>query len=324
MEVRYYTSENGLYFTVGKSVPDYLFNGDKAEPTHRKGWYCIVGASSIMSVQKDGGSAYANYRWELIDKDLTKLGAPLIISLEDSKEYEDDDYDWCIGADIKFKNMYRRKCDLVAVGLVDVEFTTKHLGHIESVLLEGTKVESYKVMSKTGWHDRNWVPPAVDLASIVNYSEIVEMLCSPLTIHNQPCSISPQTTYEIIRNYVKDNILSKYAKVTSDYDFCFTVTKTVPIKPIHIKTEIKKLNGRSYAKPKYRHRTQDNKQFIIFEMAPKPYNSHPVISGFRGESLQDLAENVRLYLEDLIETINKPLEECSVCNATGHIINSIK
>ena len=33
-----------------------------------------------------------------------------------------------------------------------------------------------------------------------------------------------------------------------------------------------------------------------------------------------MSENIKLYLDELMEEINAPVEECSVCCGTGHII----
>lgn len=45
----------------------------------------------------------------------------------------------------------------------------------------------------------------------------------------------------MIRSYVKDNIDKKeQARVTSDYDFCFTVRKLIELKPYEIRSEVLK------------------------------------------------------------------------------------
>ena len=144
------------------------------------------------------------------------------------------------------------------------------------------------------------------------------MLVPDLAIHNRPCSLSQDNTYKIIRSYIKNNINGKYARVTSDYDFCFTVTKVINIKPYIHTSEQTKSNGRSYAKPRIKKREINTKEFKIFEMCPKkPYQGYTPIKGFTGENLLDLSNNIKSYLDELMSVLNSPLTECPCCDGTG-------
>lgn len=330
-----YTSEKGLFFACkdrdysGRNTLDlkkHRFNGKIATPTHHKSWYFLEGGESIKEVQLKTYGGYCNTRWELISEDLFIEGKiPLIISPEEACEGQDEDYEWGFGIDSLYRSkaaLYKRVQDRAEDYFKDVEFTIDIQGNVKfkDTQLDLDPIPFYSVY-KTQWkHEGERI---LVLDQIASYDELSEMLTSDLLIHNRPCSLSSEQTYKIVRKHILDNIKSKYATVTSDYDFCFTVKKKISIKPIHTKTEITKKNGRSYAKPRFTNHSKSHKELEIFEMTHngRKYKGYTVIKGFKGESLSDLAENIRLYLEELIEYINKPLHECQECGGFGSIFD---
>lgn len=114
---------------------------------------------------------------------------------------------------------------------------------------------------------------------------------------------------------MKANINGKYATITSDYDFCFTVKKVIYHTPEKYTVNISK------RKPKYETRYRRNREIVIFESAPKPYNNYTVQKSISGENHKDLEMKVDKYLKDLIEEINKPLIECECCKGMGVILD---
>ena len=162
----------------------------------------------------------------------------------------------------------------------------------------------------------------IDLSSVVRYDELEEMLTPEFLLCIRPCCLTSKQSYVIIRQYVKDNINSKMAVITSDYNFCFTVKKKINIKPLTQTWEEKKKNGKSYARPRVHSKKIEYTQKEVFEMTNNEdnYKGYTVIPGFKGASLADLAENIKLYLDELIHFINSPVSECEHCNGTGHII----
>lgn len=52
------------------------------------------------------------------------------------------------------------------------------------------------------------------------------------------------------------------------------------------------------------------------------YKGYTPIDGFEAESLQELHNNIKEYLEELIGMINEPLSECEHCNGYGHVLTS--
>lgn len=337
-KVIYYKTKQGVYFALDefeyngqrKSVA-YGLNGVRVNghsdftTTHKKGWLFLDGNSSVDKIEQKINPKVVNVYWELKNKDDTSLGLPLTLTKEESQEeWDDDDDAYCYTITnpkyARFSNLYQRIEERDGGGWKDIteqyEITYKGEFSVENL---NNNIEDMKLtwQEKAGW---NYQTKVVDLSSIARYSELEEMLIPELVIHNRPCSINKETTYKIIRSYIKEHIDGKYARVKSDYDFCFSVDKIIPIKPYELKTEIKKSSGKSYAKPRYKSRIVQNKTVEVFEMCHKPYQKYTPIKEFSGENLKDLAENIKTYLEELVEFLNTPLVECECCKGTGHLL----
>lgn len=295
--------------------------------TWKDNWYLLKGEFEISSYQVRKTGDKVNFRWELIDKEDNQLKLPEVISLEESFEYCSD-YDYYIGTEClyyKYRSLYKRTFDCLPDYWVDVEFNVSMNG-----VVSVSDVDNYQTM-KVSLHGETKLygdseQLNVDLSNIVKYSDIEEMLTPPLAIHNRPCELTSKQTYRLIRHYVKENINHNYGVITSDYDFCFTVKKRIPIKPYVISTEIKRDNGKSYRPPRFKHHEEKYKTWDLFEMtnAEDRYKGYTVIQGFKGDSLSDLYNNIKTFLDDLMNHINAPLIECEHCNGYGHIKEEIK
>lgn len=334
LQLQVYKSDKGLYLckkgiqgrwdsTLEQS---YEYNGKLLQPSHHSAWSLLEGESELTSITAKVSDKQVNHRWELIDQEDNELGLPVVLSKEDACDYYDeDDYYYTIGEEskyYKFRTFYHRKYDFEPQPRKEVEFEVEVLGEIQV-----SDIESFSDMKISYVHRPNFsdVVVTTDLSSLARYDQLELMLVPKLAIHNRPCSIDRDTTYKIVRNYIRENIDGKYARITSCYDFCMTVKKLIKINPIKHKSEITKRNGRSYAKPRFKEWTTTHKEVEIFEMCPaKKYGKYTPIEGFRGENLQDLAENVKLYLDELMEVINAPLVECGHCQGQGTIIEEKK
>ena len=307
------------YQNVRNQLPTTLkVNGiTEFSPTHHNSWKLLDGNFKILSVeQKKSGHNTVNIRWELNEGvDIPEV--PKVVSQEDSCEFENEDYYWEFGKESKYyayRALYKRKYDLEPLGYEKVEFEVEDLGSITTESLDTFAEAKVALQSQ---HTKRYEDH--DLSSVVVYSELAELLVPDVMLHNQPCSLSQDNTYHIIRNYVKENINREHATISSDYDFCFTVQKKVHIKPLIFRDEIKKSNNRSYAKPRFNTRTVTDKKFDIFSMCPaKKYSGYTPIQGFRGDNLKELHDNMKQFLDELIQKINEPLQECECCSGTGY------
>ena len=142
-------------------------------------------------------------------------------------------------------------------------------------------------------------------------------LSLPKVLHSTvPNYLSSEQFYKIIRDYVRNNINPKIARITSDYDFCFTVKKLVQLnETVEYKVDVSRTK-----RPKYEVRFKNEELITCFEMAPKPYQKYPVIEPIAGNNAKDLEEKVNTYLKNLIENINTPTKVCSCCNGTGTVM----
>lgn len=331
MKLRYYQTQDRVYVNLGEyhnpysglsatQVADmYQVNEQIPQPTHTPLWFWVHGNDGIKSVAKKVSERTLDKHYAIVDERFVQEDiTPAILTFEDvGREWIDGVAEWTNTKYEQYRGMYKLVQETVPAhyDLVDgVEATL--VATLETSYVEAPVIE-YTVTSSGSWNSRD--TKTVDFGPKVTYSEIDRMLQDPLLIHNCPCSLSSQQTYSIVRQYVKEHINSKYAAVTSDYDFCFAVSKRIRIEPYTFKTEIKKANGRSYARPKFNTKHVEYKSVPFFEMTHKGdnYKGYTPIQGFNGSSLRDLAENIKLFLDELMEGINEPLHECDHCNGTG-------
>lgn len=166
----------------------------------------------------------------------------------------------------------------------------------------------------------------VDISQVTDYYAIEKMLTPPFVLHQRNCFISSDNMYRIVRNYVKLNIDPKQAQITSDYDFCFTVKKLVKVKPYTIRKEVLTSGGNSYRPPRYKNIENTTKLVEVFEMtsASKKYNNYTVIQPLKAENQEELVNNLKRYLDELMEVINQEVAECPHCQGCGHVVGKAK
>lgn len=334
----YYKTDEGIYVAnvmvsylnrreTNPKLIETLINGKSPTKTHHVSWVFVEGESDLIKVERLKTNQLGEYNYRL------KSGVPATIrdlvptsmTLGESCEvYCGDDYEWSIGTECKYyeyRSFYTRVADKLPDYYEELPIEVTFLGEVSKKELEYPSRSTYNVVKVNSYHTTKH---PLDLIGIASFSELSEMMTVDLLLHNQPCSITSQQAYSIIRGYVNDNIAPMHAKVTSDYDFCFTVKKKVAIKPFETKKEILTSRNRSYKKPRFVTNNTSHKKVEVFEMTHTArggnYGNYTPISGFKGDTLQELVDNVSSYLDELIEHINTPVEECPHCNGTGHVL----
>lgn len=286
----------------------------------RASWFFLKGIQQIESyeVLKTGANVHTGYVLKI--SSIASDEIPLELSLADANSVYDEDaeeFKWC-GPYSELQALYKPVHVKSEDAWVAEEFEVKILRSLQIDSFEApVKMEVKQITDNYGG-----MPHTADLASIVTYEDIERLLTPEFLLHERPCALSSSQMYSIVRRHIKDNIDSKYATITSDYDFCFTVKRKVAIKPLTSRTEIKNNRGRSYAQPKFKTSSVTHKEVEIFEMAPKPYNSYTTISSYSTISLKQMQEFILSYLENLMDEINKPVQECQHCGGTGYIIEA--
>ena len=285
-----------------------------------RSWYFLEGIREISTYERlqPGGSFLVGYNLKVPSVASDEI--PAYLTVEQVEQYYDDEGDYCWGKFADFRSLYEPVNERREGVWVPEEFTV----HV----LRQVNVESFESpaqMKVTVDHTGSWVekPTEHDLSAIVTYDDLERLLTPEPLLHERPCSLSSSQVYGIVRHHVKNNISPRYARVTSDYDFCFTVKKRISVKPVTSRHEVKKPSGRSYAKPKWKTTTTEFKEVEIFEMTPadKPYGGYTPIAPWHAQSLADMRDQISSYLEELMEGINRPVAECPSCNGTGHLVD---
>jgi len=301
-------TNNGIYITSFATNPHYLYqslqgyivNGSKTNPSHEINW--VITKNIPTKLQKHVRRPDINERWELKDESLKSDKMPLTLTKEQlSRQYEDESYQY-FGEFESVGLMYSFKSDKQDDALEDVEFEYEKVCSIEEIK-GGT--QKYTTHGK------------------IQHQLVDKMLYPSVVLSEKPCSFSPEATYKIIRSFIKNGINPKFAEITSDYDFCFTVKKKIELaEPESYSVDVNQsLFSRRKRKAKYETRYRKSRNIPVFEMAPKPYQSYTVINGFAGKNHTDLEEKVTAYCEELIKIINEPLDDCPICKGAGVTLN---
>lgn len=317
-------TDGDFYFKVEMwnfNISATLFDGVKAETTFKNNWYKI--RKKPTKVEKIENGQRTNLRYELNQQNLhlNKLHPeiyPLVIK-QTELEYDEDEDGRAI-AKIKSTEMlfnsslYTFKWDDAPSFTVPIEFSV-------DVILRVDNIKEYSnfhyPVPQERWDDSK-TKPVITESYIKNYV-MDEIIFPDILLPSKPCYLSSLTSYNIIREHVKANINGKYARVSSDYDFCFVVRKVIPCKESSYEVNI----GTS-KRPKMSKKYVNSREVECFEMTQDKdkYKGHTVIEGFRGKNQEDLKNNIDKYLADLIAMINEPVKECPNCNGNGVILAS--
>lgn len=153
---------------------------------------------------------------------------------------------------------------------------------------------------------------------------LVDEITTPDILREErPCELSSEHSFKIIRTHIKDNIDPKTATISSDYDFCLTVEKRIPLaeKETYQIDENMNFFSRRKRKPKMVTKYRIERKKEIYKIAPrlngKVYDKYPEAPMFRGENARNLKANIDEYLADLMEEINRPLHDCPHCKGMG-------
>lgn len=131
----------------------------------------------------------------------------------------------------------------------------------------------------------------------------------------RPCKMSSRDAFIAIRNHVKGNINRSFARISSDYDFCFRVEKDIALSTPQAYT----VNVGTNKKPRVETRYQRTRTVVMLEIAPHKYQNYSPAPVFEGADYDDMIKNLNEYLEELMAAINAPLVDCPHCQGTGVI-----
>lgn len=105
---------------------------------------------------------------------------------------------------------------------------------------------------------------------VIQHDTLATLFVPSIVVNNIPCSISDEHLYDIIRQHIQANINHDVARITSDYDFCFTVQKVIKLEePITV--------FKVDAKGKKKQHIETERLVPIFEMSPKSYQDYTLV-----------------------------------------------
>lgn len=326
MKIQYYKTNCGIFFKpegMNSPIRCYIINGIEGEllPKYNS-FYLVKGNELDVKVKKPGAKKLDG--WKLKNPALESYILPLV--LEQGKIVEDWDEDnekSYVGDFGDYHSLYEQAYKDHPATIEPVELTLICLGelHIDNL----NKPEKTSITLTEG--NFGGEVRTVDLADIVNYDDLLRIVVPDFMLHNHACSLTSKQVYQIVRCHVKEFIDRKQAEISSDYDFSFAVNKLyASANPVKVSKEVLKPNGRSYATPRFTTMMATGKKKQIFNMVWKDAygkkshdNDYTVMEPWKADNLLDMQNQVKVYLNNLMEVLNKELKECSCCEGTGFV-----
>ncbi len=319
----YIASANNIESNYLWSKPDIsklYFNGKQPKLTFDKMWWYVP--DEITSVEQMVSQAPINKRYELKDKELCSERIPMVIAYDNAvREVDEDGYYVWYDAYKNYSSLYEFKQDEQPDALMAIDFDFEVIVELQIDEIDAPLAMNYNVQ-RTQWaHEGTRVFSTSEIKH-----QIIDRIISPsILLHNKPCFLTSEQVYEILRQYIKENINPKVAHITSDYDFCFTVKKVVALSnPIERQQEILNGRGRSYKHPKYKRWHVVSREVECFEMtySPKNYDRYTPIPGMEAKDEYELKEKLDKLCENTISMINEPLVDCPHCEGYGVILKN--
>ncbi len=331
MDITAIKSNKGYYIHRDKSeggysqsmhLDNYLFDGINPQKTFNDQWFFIDNIPSKVSHYERQPNI--NHRYILADGSLESDKIPATIMKVDVGDEVDDGGNIIWKPELSlYKSLYTELSDeQPSIEVID-DFTF-------NVVLEiGDVTDPVEFTYPTGhsydrWAKDNRRDNFVRRGNII-HQDLDKIIFPSLLIHETPCVLSSEDTYKIVREYISTHINPSVAVITSNYDFCFTVKKRVPLaKSYQAKyTDSSKRKG---SKDRIRMRMVTHREFPIFEMthSKSMYQGYTPIQGFEARNEQELKETLDSYMEDLSKQINEPVTECPTCNGCGVLFDEVK
>lgn len=290
---------SGYDFDYHKTkIKNYRFDDKEAKPTYVKNWFMIEKYPEKITIKE--ADKKENQRYELKDTDMESKKTPLVLGY-DELDYEDDIYP-----------LYILKYDIIKGEWIDADIELDLIMEVDN--FELPPEFSYKGLKKSGFTTKEYTITNAN----IKHQLLDKLIIPEVLLSQRACSIGSQDLYNLVRVHVKENIDNSVAKITSDYDFCFTVKKIIPLYEPRKYTYTNPFASTKKARQKLHKAVQKYKESTIFEMTSTSSGYTP-IQPITASSEKELKEKIDGFLEDLIFHINRPLVSCPHCQGTGFI-----
>lgn len=277
------------------------FDREKAEGTYYANWYKL--SKRPVVVEKLITGKRTNERYIIKNSDNITKKFPEVILYEDRGDY---DYD-------VLESLYSYTYDNLPdeYEKVDTEFET-----VCDVEMAAQPDINYNAIHKSGWSDE---PYKITNAN-VQHQMLDKIIFPAVLLHERPCEFTSKQMYDITRQHVKDHIDNSKATITSDYDFCFGVSKLVPLLEPKTASYSNIFARTKRERNKITYKTHTTKETQIFQMThnQENYKGYTAIDPIFANNETELKEKVDTWLTGLMDVINAPLYQCPHCSGTGY------
>ncbi|WP_241639962.1 hypothetical protein [Rosenbergiella epipactidis] len=299
-------AKEGYYRNYHNSViKSLVFDGSKATETFYEHWFEIP--SFPKKIEKVISGDRSNLRFELKNPELESENLPMTIPYDDRDLVDDE----------AREALYNFKFDLVPDYLRNYDCDLVLLCEVDN--FRDAPSFNYPAIKKFDFSDKKYTVTNKN----VRHS-LIDLIVTPEPLRaNSPCEISSKEVYDLVRQHVKDNINPRLARITSDYDFCFTVKKIIPLLKPHTYSYQDIFARTKKQRAKLHFKTDTSKEIEIFQMTNEQdnYKGYTPINGFKAPNEWELKEMVDNFLSTLMETINSPIEVCPHCEGAGYLQN---
>ena len=303
------------------NIPNWLFDGEKPQKSFCSGWFVLDKFPKI--VQREVSQPNINHRYELIDETMESKKVPKIFNREDVAEKVEYSWEWKDEYST-LRSLYNEVSEAQPNKIEDVDVSLELIMKVKNMpTMSGFSYDA----QRTRW-ESDGLEKITD--KDVTY-QIIDKLAFPKPILPcRPCKLTSHQTYKIVRQYIKQHINLELAEITSDYAFCVTVKKKIPLSEVENYTVDTSFGHNLFSKrkkkPKMENRFRRERLVEVFEMthAEEGYKGYTPIKGFEGETQEDLKIKIDGYCKSLIKYINEPFKDCQTCSGLGVIKNEFK
>lgn len=285
------------------TIPELFFDNKLPEKTWSNKWYKIP--HFPKTVEKGIKGEKYNFRYEIKDSANITKKFPEVINYDDSDNYD---------AEI-LHSLYNYVYDTKPDYKVDADVKINTLCEIDNFI--DFCDFNFKAVGRFGWTEKQYNITQAD----IKHQMLDTIILPDVLLINKPCSLSSKQMYDITRQYVREHINTEFAQITSDYDFCFTVKKLIPLLEPETISYQKIFAKTKKERNKIHYKTAKNTSVEIFQMThdQAKYQGYTSIGGMFANSEYELKKKVNTWLIGLIDLINKPLRQCGHCSGTGYI-----
>lgn len=298
------SAKDGYHYNYHQSrIADLYFDGEKASKTFHRNWLELKGYPEKIERMISGEKT--NLRYELKDPDLESVKYPLTLAYDDRDSIDEE---------IR-SSLYSFCFDVVPDYFVEVDADLVLMCEVEN--FREAPDFNYPAVRRVQFSEEPYRITNINIAH-----SLVDCLIIPEPLRaSSPCEISSKEMYDLVRQHIKDNIKTSLARITSDYDFCFTVKKIIPLLEPHTYSYQDIFARTKKQRAKLHFKTATSKEIEIFQMTHEKsnYKGYTAIKGFKASNEWELKEMIDNFLSTLMDTIHAPIEQCSCCGGTGYM-----